>query len=301
MPFFPNLDLLFIHIPKTGGTTIEKYLSITSNSELNANTLYYRHTTNINNELTILRKNWRKYINLLFDDEVRKLLQEKKYAKNKKEIEERLVHIKTNVKEYMDDIKKRLPEFIYFRKIRMVREKGHSLHHFTWNELEEYKKFFFDEITQKKLYDKSSNQTCNILTSIRNPYDRIVSEMFFTRRIRNGASKEEVCGAIKLYLLSEESFDNHKTPQYEFVIDKHGNLLENIQIVRQETLNDDMERLGFPNFKNMHCQLINKVFDNQQYINLLNDEAIELINEYYKKDFELFQYNMIRPIKDSHL
>ena len=137
------------------------------------------------------------------------------------------------------------------------------------------------------------------MTSVRNPYDRIVSEMFFTRRIRNGASKEEICMAIETYLLSKESFDNHKTPQFEFVVDKHGKLLENIQIVRQETLNEDMERLGYPNFKNMQCQLTNKVFDNQQYINLLNDEAIELINEYYKKDFELFQYNMILPYKDN--
>lgn len=299
MPFFPDLNLLFIHIPKTGGTTIEKYLGRSSKTELNANSLYYRHTSNIHNELIELRKKWRLRVNEIFDEEVRTLMHQRKTVQNKKEIEDRIAYIKVHVKEHMDNVKKSLPEFIYFRKIRTVRDKGHSLHHFTWNEIEECKKILFDESAQLKIYDDATPNRIKLLASVRNPYDRIISEMFFTRRIRYNSTKEEVYEALKIFLQSTDTYDNHKIPQYEFVVDKSGELLKNIQIVKQETLDDDMERIGYPQFKHMQSQLTNKVFDNQKYINLLNDESIQLINDYYKRDFELFQYNMILPISSQ--
>jgi hypothetical protein len=42
MPYFKknNLNLLFIHIPKTGGTSIEKYFSYKYNIALNNSVIY---------------------------------------------------------------------------------------------------------------------------------------------------------------------------------------------------------------------------------------------------------------------
>ena len=51
MPYFKNnnLNLLFIHIPKTGGTSLEKYLSQKHNIPLDSKSLYSNSKNGYNN------------------------------------------------------------------------------------------------------------------------------------------------------------------------------------------------------------------------------------------------------------
>ena len=57
MPYFKNdnINVLFIHIPKTGGTSVENYFSSKFNIKLNSKSLFtlgkIYHNTNINSNL----------------------------------------------------------------------------------------------------------------------------------------------------------------------------------------------------------------------------------------------------------
>ena len=60
--------------------------------------------------------------------------------------------------------------------------------------------------------------------------------------------------------------------------------------MKTESLKDDMIKNGFYDFNlNKNKSYCNKI----DYITLLNDNSIDLINEYYKMDFEYFNYEMI--------
>ena len=72
-----------------------------------------------------------------------------------------------------------------------------------------------------------------------------------------------------------------------------GNIIENITILHTETLNEDMHRIGYHDF-NHHFQVAKcKIAPGEtKYSKVLNKNSIELINKYYKRDFDLFGYKM---------
>jgi hypothetical protein len=80
-----------------------------------------------------------------------------------------------------------------------------SLQHITYNQIVENYKIFnidFDNI--------------KIITIVRNPYERIVSDLFFYKLIKTDTSKEEVFDIINKYLVLD-IYDNHNIPQYKFI------------------------------------------------------------------------------------
>ena len=103
-----------------------------------------------------------------------------------------------------------------------------------------------------------------------------------------------VADAIYNFLyVDTEIQDNHKLPQYQFGLDKNGILLDNIQIIHTEVLEKDMHRLGYEDFHvhNNKC----KTGIQLDYRKYLNHRSIQMIQEYYAKDFEIFGYS-----KDTH-
>ena len=212
MPYFKNagVNVLFVHIPKTGGTSIERYFSRKFNIPLNSNSLYGKL-----NDTTKLKNN---------------------------------VAIRS------------------------------SLQHITYKQMVKYNKVFnidFDKI--------------KIIAIVRNPYERIVSDLFFWHKITINSSKEEVFHKIIKYLAST-SLDNHNMPQHNFLRDANKNIVANIQLLKTENLTTDMIGLGFTDFNRIDNNNPRKV----NYYNYLNYKSIKIINQFYHLDFKLFNYNKIR-------
>jgi hypothetical protein len=213
MPYFKQLNLLYIHVPKTGGMSIETYLYEKCNMEANEKNIY---------------------------------------------------------------------GYFYDRNNGIRVENERTLQHLTYTEI----------IQRKNWFDIDETPEMKILVSVRNPFDRILSEIFWNKK--TGATEqstpEEIYQILYNYLYVDTSFiDNHKTPQYQFILNE--NLLtikKNIYFVHTENLIEDMKSCGFSDF-DVHTNM-NTVTKND-YIKYFNADAIELITTYYAADFIHFGYS----------
>lgn len=217
MPYFKTNDvnILLIHIPKTGGTSVENYFSHKLKIPI------FKGTT---------------------------------------------LHCNGNYDNCSEELK--------------TLQLGSTLQHLTYNTIFKYRKELnvdFDNI--------------KIMTIVRNPYERIISDLFFYKMIKIDSKKEFVFIKIKEYINKE--LDNHTIPQHKFLVDENNNLIKNIHIMKTETLNDDMHNLGYKDF-NLVC-MKNKNEDIKSYYEYLNDESIKIINQFYHEDFVLFHYDKLLP------
>ena len=133
-----------------------------------------------------------------------------------------------------------------------------------------------------------------ILSSVRNPYTRIISDLFFLKKLNINATQEETYNLIKSYIASEGSlYDNHNIPQYQFLIDDNNELIKNIDIIRTESLTKDMIALGYSDFNIKTLVNIHNRNLKLDYYSYLNNDSIKLINKFYNLDFQLFNYDKI--------
>ena len=202
MPYYKEKDLLFIHIPKTGGTNIENCIK-----QKYKQTLYSGRT------------------NLL------------KYPYNNLSLQHQFYNTIYNNRDKLN---------INFNNIK-------------------------------------------IFTVVRNPYDRIISDLFFKKIIKKDYTSEQVYDKIVNDYLNRYDLDNHNVSQYKFITDENLKLIPNIKIFKCENLNeinDDLNKfIGFDiNIKKNNV--------NKDYSMYLNNDSIDLINKKYKKDFELFNYDL---------
>jgi len=213
MPYFKNenINLLFIHIPKTGGTTLEAYFNHKYKIKLDQSSLYLFLDNNLYPEIKV-------------------------YS---------------------------------------------SLQHLTYNTIIKYKDFF-----------KIDKNNLKILTVVRNPYERIVSDLFYYNKIVIDSNKNFVYNVMVKYLKDVNNNDNHTIPQFLFITDENHKLINNMNILHTESLNDDMVKLGYIDFPEFDKLLVNKFKVN--YYDYLNKNSIDLINEYYDNDFKLFNYKKIQ-------
>jgi hypothetical protein len=152
-----------------------------------------------------------------------------------------------------------------------------SLQHITYNQIVEYSEIFninFDNI--------------KIITIVRNPYERIMSDLFFCNLITIDSTKETVFDIINKYLVYD-TCDNHNIPQHKFITNNKGEIIENIYILKTESLTNDMKNLSYSDFNIFENFNKNKV----NYYNYLNNKSIDIINQFYHLDFILFNYDKI--------
>jgi hypothetical protein len=97
---------------------------------------------------------------------------------------------------------------------------------------------------------------------------------------------------LSKYLDYPYHYDNHRLPQHLFLVDETGNIPQNITIMKMETLTECMRNYGFSDF-NVVKNKNNAVMDNKKYQKYLNRNSMDLINQYYAKDFELLGYTML--------
>lgn len=214
MPYFKNdeINILFIHIPKTGGTSVNRYLS---------------------NKYSIPLTNQSLFIPMKKND-----LLPRPY--NNKSLQHQPLKI---IKKYKDILRVN-----------------------------------FNNIT--------------IFATVRNPYERIVSDLFHFSLINRHSNGNQVCNVIKRYIRAD-IFDNHNLPQHKFIEDEDGNIDDKIIIMKNESLGEDMIKNGYTDFNRKDN--LNKT-GKINHMDYLNKESIKIINEYYNKDFELFGYEKVKLI-----
>ena len=164
--------------------------------------------------------------------------------------------------------------------------KKHSLQH------QEYKYLYKYRELLKIPFDDNLLKFC----VVRNPYDRMISELFWASsqiynknlniQMKEDMTKEEVYKLLLEYFKRGDVWDNHDIPQYKFIEDENREIIKDIKIFKLENFEKEMHNLGFSDYKNPKS--INKNYDKY-----LNEDSIKLINEKYKKDFELFGYEII--------
>lgn len=159
-----------------------------------------------------------------------------------------------------------------------------SLQHQTFNNIFRYRRFLPVKFDNK----------LRVISVVRNPYTRIVSDLFFHKLINVRTSANQVNRILRRYVRAMGSrFDNHNMPQYKFITDVKGKLIKGLILIKQENLNSDMKTKL--NINIIFNKKKNGEKRKRDYYSYLNNDSIRLINRVYKRDFELFGYKMIQP------
>ncbi len=136
---------------------------------------------------------------------------------------------------------------------------------------------------KNKYIDNLNITNINYYTYVRNPYNRIISAFFYKHpKSNNTAFKLFVKNNLTKYDFNKK-FDKkiiHYYPQYIFICDNNFQLNEEVKFEKLENKED----------------LNIKEYNLSDYFEL---ETIKIINEIYKIDFEIFNYELKSCVLDE--
>jgi hypothetical protein len=150
----------------------------------------------------------------------------------------------------------------------------------------------YKSIKENRAYFNVDFDNLEIISVVRNPYHRIISDMLFVKMISEHTTPDEVLNKLNdeyLPNMYNSEHDNHRIPQYMFLLNENYELLKNVTILKTETLSEDMKKIGYVDFENHHY----KTTISRDYMDFLNETSINLINKNYEKDFQYFDYKML--------
>jgi hypothetical protein len=124
---------------------------------------------------------------------------------------------------------------------------------------------------------------------VRNPYDRAVSEYHFDRRWNK--KTQNLSFVQFLRYMKNNSLYCHYMPQYLFI--HNNNKLQVDFVGKFENLEEDWAYIANKlNLKDKSLPFINKG-DRKEYMSYYDEESIKLVNEIYKHDFVLLNYEKL--------
>lgn len=134
----------------------------------------------------------------------------------------------------------------------------------------------------------------NLFAVVRNPYDRILSEYYHTEAGYLGPNKNDP-NTMNTVVRSKigSRWISHYIPQHEYI---YIDGIRNVDyVLRYESLdvefNQLMKKYNIP----VSLSMMKSCSDDATLMtNDFDDTTIAMINDYYKKDFELFNYKMIK-------
>ena len=145
----------------------------------------------------------------------------------------------------------------------------------------------------------------DFFTVVRNPYSRMISEYYSYWGPKHNITenKDQFNKTITEFLeQTKEKLRNiddllccHYIPQWLYLLDKDGNIIIR-NIIKQENLNDEFNQLMTTYGYSIRLSRNNKnnpALGDKFTVKDLSKKNIDLINEIYQKDFELFGYEMI--------
>jgi len=144
----------------------------------------------------------------------------------------------------------------------------------------------FKTILMNQHFFKIDFNNIQIITIVENPYQRLIGDLIYFNLIDINSSKQDIFNIINNYIASANYYD-HNICQYKFVTDNFKRLIYNLKVLHTETLVEDMIKLGYNDFIPEGYQ----VFDLNNY---LNNDSINLINNFYNDDFIIFNYEKIQ-------
>ena len=162
---------------------------------------------------------------------------------------------------------------------------------YPYNNVSLQHQYFVDLYNGKDILGIRFSKDLKVFAVVRNPYDRVISDLFWYGLISKESTSDYVSNIIRCHYLhrNDKFIDGHNRPQYKYVVDEKGNLVEPIKIFKCEQLNDSNEEIN--NYLGVNID-IKRNDVNKDYSRYINQESIELINDFYKRDFEMFGYQM---------
>ena len=142
----------------------------------------------------------------------------------------------------------------------------------------------------------------NIMTVVRNPYDRAVSSYYFLKHMHQNMPFSSVVYNGLNSFWNRVSQDEDKwfemiylTPQIDFISNEDDKVSQKVTtILRHETLGDDFNGLAASNgFSPLEHLNSSKLRSAKHWREELNEESISIIGEIYSQDFEHLGYKVL--------